>query len=58
MQMESVRPIACGFLMFVLIIVSFNSASDRSALLFSFSDETKAVSENELELNCENNEVL
>lgn len=57
MQMESVRPIACGFLMFVIILVSFNSASDRSALLFSFSDETKAVSENELELNCENNET-
>jgi hypothetical protein len=55
--MESVRPIACGFLMFVLILVSFNSASDGSALLFAFSDETEAVSENKLELNCENNEA-
>jgi hypothetical protein len=57
MQMESVKSTTCGFLTFVLILISIISASDRSAFLF-FSDEVKAASENELELNCENNEEL
>jgi hypothetical protein len=58
MQMGSVKPTTCSFLTFVLILVSIISASDRSSFLISFSNEAKAVSENELELNCENNEEL
>jgi hypothetical protein len=55
--MEYARSTTYGYLTLVLIFVSIISASDRSALQFPFSDEAKAVSENELELNCENNEA-
>jgi hypothetical protein len=55
MQMESAKSTTCGFLTFVLILISIILASDRSAFLF-FSDEAKAAPENELELNCDNNE--
>jgi hypothetical protein len=55
--MESARSLTCVFLTFVLIIVSAIPASDRSTVQFSsFSDQARASSESELELNCENNE--
>jgi hypothetical protein len=57
--MESARSLTCVFLTFVLIIVSVISASDRSTVQFSSPfDQARASSENELELNCENNEDL
>jgi hypothetical protein len=55
--MESVRPITCAFLTFVLIIVPVISATDISTVQLTFSDEVRATSENELELNCESNEA-
>jgi hypothetical protein len=54
--MESARPITCVFITFVLIIVSVISTTDRTTGQFTFSDQARAASENELELNCENNE--
>jgi hypothetical protein len=53
--MESVRPLTCIFLTFVFIIVSVISTSNGSTVQFSFSNDARAASENELELNCENN---
>jgi hypothetical protein len=55
--MESVRPITCVFLIFVLIIVPVISATDISTVHLPFSDQVRATSENELELNCESNEA-
>ncbi len=55
--MESVRPITRVFLIFVLIIVPVISAADISTVQLTFSDQVRATSENELELNCESNEA-
>jgi hypothetical protein len=55
--MESVRPITCVFLIFVLIIVPVISAPDISTVQLTFSDQVRATSENELELKCESNEA-
>lgn len=55
--MESVRPITCVFLTFVLIIVPVISATDISTVQLTLSDQVRATSENELELNCETNEA-
>jgi hypothetical protein len=56
--MESARPLTCVFLTIVLIIIPIISASDSSIVQFPFSDQVRAASENELELNCEINQDL
>jgi hypothetical protein len=55
--MESVRPITCVFLIFVLIIVPVISATDISTVQLTYSAQVRAISENELELNCKGNEA-
>lgn len=54
--METARPITCVLLTFVIIIVSVFSTTDRFTGQFTLADQARAESENELELNCENNE--
>jgi hypothetical protein len=56
--MDTIRPLPCVYLTFVLIILSFISTSEGSPIQVPFLDQARAASENELELNCEGNENL
>jgi hypothetical protein len=56
--MKSATFLPCVFLTFVLIIVSFTSANDRSIVQFPFSDQARAAPEDEIELNCKGSEDL
>lgn len=59
--MRHATPLAYVSLTFVLVTtasLSIMLAADRSTIQFSFSDQARAASENELEINCENNQDL
>lgn len=53
--MESAIPLTYVVLTFVLIIVSVIPTGDRFSVQFPLYDQARAVSENELDLDCENN---
>lgn len=53
--MESAIPLSYVVLTFVLIIVSVIPTGDRFSVQFPLYDQARAVSENELDLDCENN---
>ena len=56
--MKSAGPLSSVFLTFVLIIVSILPADDKFSVQFPLYDQVKAVSENELDVDCENNADL
>lgn len=56
--MESATTLTYVFTTFVLIVMSITTATDGSMVQFPISDQARAASDNELELNCEGNEDM
>lgn len=56
--MESATTLTYIFTTFVLIVMSITTATDGSMVQFPISDQARAASDNELELNCEGNEDM
>jgi hypothetical protein len=56
--MKSAGPLSSVFLTFMLVIVAVIPADDKFSFQFTLYDQVKGVSENELDLDCENNAEL
>lgn len=56
--MESATTLTYVFATFVLIVMSITTATDGSVVQFPMTDQARAASDNELELNCESGEDM
>lgn len=56
--MESATTLIYVFATFVLIVMSITTATDGSVVQFPITDQARAASDNELELNCEGGEDM